>query len=504
MSFYKKIFYSFVLLICTPLVVWASLRLKHYDIMHVQAEIEFDNVNDLYTERIVFHSFNSIDPAHGRLARLDHNKDNAFAELLVILPKKIYLIKDGFEDRAKLKARKEQYTKLISRWDRQRQTQKNLIAFSKEQIKAEQYVGRHSPDYARYENLIRLTLRREDKLLNPLHKRIQKARQKLRLTHKYLGKDSSEYKKYADELLKLEEQFEKREKTLKKDLRKRTLGAWEGPLFPYKEEGSNGEAKAPEKDAADSESGQLAFFKEEPPPPSPGMAKLYRNIPDGSPDYAAISLPGKRRPFFQRVDSDKENWVKENLGSFYKSIRNKHIQRYANQYKELLLRPYKSNARIENASVKGDPLCNIEKNETLLQEGAQAKEQGAQEKETQKQPEKTEDAKDTERAQSLYGRIDIYSPQGTHYTAIDCNDDGIVETFLVYELDGLYWGAHKELPNTISIFNNMDPEVQAIIGDLIKIQKVGDPEVFSEFKNKEKEIQKSIEDKIDRAEKLSH
>ena len=166
-------------------------------------------------------------------------------------------------------------------------------------------------------------------------------------------------------LKSLQEKFDKRENALKKDLRKRALSAWEGPLFPYKEEEA-----AEQANESKTETEQLTFFTSEAPPPTLGNANLYRNIPDGFPDYVAISLPGERRPFFQRVDSDKETWVKENLGNFYKSIRNKHVQRYANQYKELLLRPYKSGARVEGSFVKRDPLCQIERNEALPQEEA--------------------------------------------------------------------------------------------------------------------------------------
>ena len=493
---YKRITYLLLLFACTPLFLWASLSLKYYELVHVQPEMEFDSINDLNTEWIVFHSFNDLDPAYGYLPRLDHNRDQAFAELLIIRPKKVYLIKDGFEDRAKLKARKEEYKKLISLWGRQRRAQRNLIQFSQEQIKVEQQAGRHSPDYARLGNLIKRTLYREDKFLNPLRTKIEKAKQKLRLSKKYLGKSSSEYKKYEEELDKLQEEFDKRENTLTKDLRERAIGAWEGPLFPYKENEDAKQSDGAEKETAATGAGHLAFFTDEPAPPSMRGAKLYRNTPDGFPDYVAIGLPGKRRPFFQRVDSDKESWVKENLGSFYKSVRNKHVQRYADQYKQLLLRPYKSNARIEGSYVKGDPLCKLEKYETLPQ--AVAKEQA---QDTQA---KAKGSGAAEESSSFYGRIDIYSNQGTHYTAIDCGGDGVVETFLVYELGALYWGSRRQIPNTVSIFNNRDPEIQAIIGELIEIQKKGDPEIFSDFKNKEQEIQKSIEGNIKKAEQLRH
>ena len=497
---YRKILWLLLFFIFTPVLLWSSLYLKYYEIRHLQPEIEFSNVNDLSTERIVFHSFRDIDIAQGRLSHINYNKDTAFAELLIIGPKKVYLIKDGFESYSGRKARQEKYKELVANWSRQRDTQRNLLQFSQAQIKAEQQVGRHSPDYARFGNLILRTLRKEDKLLKSLHKDIGKLKQRLRLTQKYFGKSSGEYEKLEEELEALQKSFDDREETLKKDLRERSIGTWDGPFFPYKD---TEEGKELEKEATEvKDDKHIDFFRPNPSPPPLRTAGLHRETPDGFPDYVAIGLPGKNKPSFQRLDSKKENWVKENLGAFYKSIRNKHVQRYANQYKELLLNPYKYNARVEGSDVRRDPLCKIEaKKEGLSPLSTEEGEQ--QESQTgKKAAANSGESGDIEKASSLYGRIDVYSQDATHYTVIDCNGDGIVESFLVYELGGLYWGAYKDIPNTISIFNNKDPEIQAIIGDLIKIQEVGNTEIFSDFKSKEKEVEQSIEKEIEKDRRL--
>lgn len=490
----KKIISLFIFFICTPLLLWASLRLKYYEIMHLQPGMEFHNISDLDTERIVFHSFHDVGPDRGYLPRLNHNKDKDFAELLIIRPTKVYLIKDGFEDPAKLKARKDQHTRLVSAWGEKRKAQRDLLEFSKEQIEVEQRAGKQSPDYARLENLITLTLRRYDKVLRELRRGIEREEKRLRQTRKYLGVSSGEYKKYQAVLDELQKGFEERESALKKDLRKRALSESENSLFIYRvERGEENKEKAASPSSV-AEAKESSFFAEDAPPPSLGKAAFHRNMSDGLPDYVAMSLPGKTRPFFQRLDSEKENWVKDNLGAFYKSIRNKLVQRYANQYKELLLRPYKYNARIEGSFSENDPLCKIEQEEV-----EKSKEQSAEEQTKASQNErdaKTHATKDPEKAHSFYTRIDIYSHQGTHYTVLDCDHDGVVESFFVYEVGGLHWSSRKELPNTISIFNNRDPEIKEIIGDLITIESQGDTEIFSDFKKKEKEIQKSIEDKI--------
>ncbi len=482
-----------------PVIVVSSSNVKNYQVRHVQSEMTLDNINDLNTVRVAYHSFVKVDPSEGILRGIDYRKDQAISELLIITPEKVYLIKDGYESSVDLKLRKDDYKEKIKKWTEQRNVLHKLYSLEDEKIRYENKVGTHSPDYIRVDNLIALNLRRYDPILKELYQKKQAAHSEIIRLKKVVSSDSPEYQRYEKEFLDFQGQTEAREKLLRQELHQRVVAtSSEGRYLEDIDPLQEGKEKE-QKDEIKKESEQkLAIFNWLVKPPIVQENKFYRNTPDGFPDYMLITSPGKRKPSFQRVDTESDTWVKENMSDFYKKIRNSHIERYARQYRELLFEYDKFSAHLVTSQALDDPLCRIERPRisTVKENTAKEIELADQEKKKVGSPKKSNNL-----PKALFRRIDIYARSGTHYIALDCNRDGITETFLVVERSAFYWEI-QGIPNAISIYNNTDPEVQSIIGSLVQLAVRGDERLSTELKQNQEKVKKSIKERIQSEESI--
>ena len=498
--FINRFTISCLLLLAIPAIVLYSAQLNNYEIRHLQDEITFNNVSDTKKARVVYHSFVEMSSDEKTLEGLNHKKDQGIAELFIITDEKVYLLKDGYESPTDLKSRKAKHSDKVSKWTRQRDVLRQLYDLEKERLRYLNKVGDHSPDYARISNLISLNFRRNDPTLKDLYQRSEWSRRYLVNLQKKANPGSPEYQIQEKEYKTLRLQAEKREKFLKQELYRRVLAY--SKEYQYLEHAGQIEKPKAQKEAkqAVEEAGneanakdirKLGIFSWLTKPPRIEEAKFYRNMPDGFPDYLSITSPGQRRPSLQRTDSENDNWVKQNMVNLYKKVRNSHLKRYANRYRELLLDPHKYNARITTSMAKSDHLCKLRKRtrsaarEVIGERIEKVKEEAAQAKAEKK----------TRTLKSLFRRIDIYARRGTHYTALDCDQNGITETFLVSELDFFHWKI-QGMPNAISIYNNTDPEVQEIIGHLVQLAIRGDERVGTDLQKNQEKITKSVQEYI--------
>ncbi len=515
---HNRILILFLLFFFSALLL-ASLRLERYEMSHLQPSMSFKNIGNLSDERISFHSFRATNPANKNpSANVNYAKDDEFAELLVITPKKVFLLKDGFEEPIQLKNRVSIYREQVFKYNQRKKNLKELTKLGKQKAKVSIQGGERSPEYMHLDNKITIVIRRGDEQTLAMYTKVKESKQLLREALISSGKTSLRYKNQKKIVTSLETQLEQRENAIKDILNQRSLANM-GSFYSSTSSHTlnSGGTKATAKTKA-TEGGELAvpsspteneniYAVLQPPPPFVDIkhANLHRNSPDGYPDYVIISDTGEERPSFRNVDMAGKTSVKDNFSSLYKTVRNRHIQRYTNQFRELFFRPVKFGAHVKTSTNIRDPLCRIEKGSSTGTDAVadKAKEEvTSSEKETQKEKEGEIITKNTKNLLSLKVRIDIYSREGTHYTALDCDRNGITETFLVYESDGFHWNV-KDMPNTISIYNNNDPEVEAMIKDLVQIEGEGDPSVLEDFKKKQTDIQKSLLEKIKGNEKIS-
>ena len=483
MSFNKKLLLVLSLLFL-PFILWSSGGWLKYKIIHLQPQISFETVSNIDDPIVVFHSFNEIKANTSFLKGLNYRIDQSFAELFIITKKKMYLIKDGYEDPTILKFKKDLYIKKYSVWGDQRNNLKHLLELELQRKSFKEKVGEFSLYYTLVDNLIDFILRTKDKKLRNLYFNIEEGKLHLKILEKNYGKQAKEYKRKQDEVKNWQQEFRERIIALRKETSERVKEDNEVSNSPATKEGAK-----QEKQTQISDQDADAFYAERPRPPKLRDANFFSNEADGSPDYVAIGERGISTIEFQSTDNKQKNWVKENFSNFYKNIRNKHITRFTTQYKALLLKPIKYSARVVLSDAKHDPLCQLEKNTEI--------------KPSQLKVVKPVEIKKEEAQNSTpFRRIDVFSKEGVHFTAIDCEDDGITETFLVNDGSKFQWFA-RGMPNLISIYNNKDPEINSLISDLVSIKLRGDPDIFEEFKTNEKSVEKEIEKQIEEEDKIT-
>ena len=520
-----------------PTLLAASYLLQVYEVRHLQPEMQLGNLSDLDRQRIVFHSFETPEDTNG----VDYDKDHDFAELLFITAKKVYLFKDGFDIQNDVKQRRTSYKAKLLAWGKQRNIAKKLIEIFKKRERAKKISGTHSLSYKNFDNSILMTLQQSDAKLRRLKTESKQAEEKINLIEQNLGKNSPEYRNQKELVAKRKQKADQREQELRHLL---TLAATDpasatvtkeekvavttqstDKTDKLAQEGQEGETQAPKSSLqeatqapksssqGESQTPKLSLSEIEDKGPFEWLAKppelkgagIYLDKPNGKPDYVLISNARQRSSFLQKADNEYEQWVSNNYTSLYQDLRDRHIQRYVDRYRALLFYTQKYKSKVTTSLAIDEPLC--KRTATPKEQKVETQEQA----QTTTYDKTTSGASDnstdeTKQKASIldkapFRRVDIHAIEGSHYTALDCNHDGITETFLVYEANAFHWHT-RGIPNVISIFNNTDKKIQTIIGNLVQIAHTGNIKLANEIEKEQGDIQEYIQKKIQIEEKL--
>jgi hypothetical protein len=163
---------------------------------------------------------------------------------------------------------------------------------------------------------------------------------------------------------------------------------------------------------------------------------IWVNKINGKPDYV--------RMLYRRNDvmsNSNEEFVTNNFGAFYKSVRDTFLKLHVEKYRRLLKHRTESmltiNKREASYTVNPDRSDDVKKKYSI---SAKAK-----------------------------------SMDGIVYYCEDADDDGITETFSATLNDGFNWGIDSG-PNIIFIYGNTDKDIEKIIGNLVKESVYGTEE----------------------------
>ena len=469
-------------------MIFASMYLEVYQIKHLQPEMDMFRIRGLSKPNVVYHSFDAYNNLGQKIAGSSSEKDTKIAEMFIITQEKIYLIKDGYEPKQILQKRKKKYLKKVARWQEQRETLRKLFDIERKKRKFIQYSHKGHPEYIYLNNLLKTVLRDHYSDFRSLVTRSTIEKEHLRKVQKRYGVYTPEYKRQKEIAQRWEAKRNERERELMDLVENNISKEFASAPFSDPPPAISQEGKGAEESTSSEPS-----FSWLPRPPPMEDAGLYKNALDSDPDFVAVSLPGEPDPHFLKEDLGEEQWVKENFGNFYKELRNRHVHLYVQIYKKLVLDALNSDAKLKIGSAEKDPLCKLEKkadvfpqNEDEPSPNTNLKPQRIKDQNIDsKKIEGTPSSASVESEQPVTRRVDISSREGDRYTALDCDQDGITETFLVHSPTGFHW-YQRGMPNVVSIFNNKDPEIQEMIQGLVKLVSQGSEEI-------REQIQKDLE-----------
>ncbi|HQO01953.1 MAG TPA: hypothetical protein PLI62_06765 [Spirochaetota bacterium] len=154
---------------------------------------------------------------------------------------------------------------------------------------------------------------------------------------------------------------------------------------------------------------------------------LSLNEINGKPDF--IRITDRRIEVMKKVNED---FVTQNFGKFYTNVRDEFLTKHITLFRNLMIGRADSNIIVTRT-----PLPRLTKLGGAVEE--------------------------TKFAITVSAR----SRDEKIYYAEDADGDGITETLTVNINDGFHWG-FKSGPNIIFIYQNKDPEIQKLIGNLTK------------------------------------
>lgn len=429
---------------------------------YFQLPIMIRNLTDLDQDRVVFHSFNVVDKEGRWIRTSSPDMDNSLSTLLVIRNDRLYIIRDGYENPELLQEAKKAFWVDELAWQNQKLMIRNYQDLKKRRDYLLETAGPGKLQTRQAERNIQVFLTEHDPEFRRLTNQQEIEKRKL-YSHKInFGSASPEYRAQQKVLEAVSKQVQEREKQLRESLD--VLGSPE------------------------SEGDKASINLVKRPPPFERQS-FYVNAVDGTPDYVQVGHKNGRVPDLERLDTDERKWVSENFTDFYKTVRDAHLNRYINQFKDLISQPTRFNARVvvtrhvlldnflkgQRADRKGTAI------DPNLQEG-----NITEVKEEQPAEDETSGKRTVE-----FLRVDAAGNDGTMYTAIDADGDGVTETFLVKAPGGFNWGTEKA-PNVISIFNNREPEVEKLIGGLVKFARHGGDESEQQLVNRKNELQTEV------------
>ncbi len=179
--------------------------------------------------------------------------------------------------------------------------------------------------------------------------------------------------------------------------------------------------------------------------------RMWTNKINGKPDF--VQIMERRAPIMMNAN---EEYVSQNFGTFYKSIRDKFIQEHVDKYRQILRSRKDAGVHIERKRIPrpmsvGD----------------------------------TEEYKD-----KYYTSAQAKAFDGTMYICEDADGDGVTETFIAKARDGFNWG-YKSGPDLVIILKNTDKDIETLIGKLVNEAMYGsvdDEKAMIETFPKEKDI----------------
>ncbi|HPQ54287.1 MAG TPA: hypothetical protein PK253_13640 [Spirochaetota bacterium] len=154
---------------------------------------------------------------------------------------------------------------------------------------------------------------------------------------------------------------------------------------------------------------------------------LSFNTINGKPDF--IRITDRRNEVMKKVNED---FVMQNFGKFYTNVRDEFLKKHVTLFRNLMIGRADS-----NIIVKRVPLPRLTKLGGAIEE------------------------------EKFAITVSARSRDEKVYYAEDADGDGITETLTVNINDGFHWG-FKSGPNIVFIYQNKDPEIQKIIGNLTK------------------------------------
>ncbi len=503
----------------------SAIRSEQFRLADFQHTIRLKNINILNEERVVFHSYRVSKGKDQWLKTSNDEKDNEQATLLVITKDTTYLLKDGYEERFALSERRQNYWKKFERWQKQRKMLAELSLLKKERERKEPFLRRNHPEMVNIYNAAWQALYQNDEELQfTIHNSRRSEAQLLRIGQRY-GYTSPEYEQQKQVVEKWNRQAKEREKKLwtlaqwknaPRELPAAKLSATESSVT---QESSQAAANSDRQAAPDpsnlsqqSDSADTVLLS---PPTAQEKIAIYQNRIDGRPDRAVIATAGEREALFQLTDSPITDAMEMQFGDFYRAVRDRHIQRYVNQYREIILAPKKYNSsiktdrRLSTAASCGveaqagysSPVSDSSGPGSLGSDSSEAVSSRSGSSESEVADKTSLNASGQQMQKNMHYRVDILSNDETRYIAEDCNGDGITETFLVQESEKFHWGV-ADMPNAVLIYNNRDPQVQKLIGDLVKWVFEGNRDLLARFKENQKQVLESVEKNIEKKERI--
>ena len=286
-------------MIFLPAVIFASMYLKVYQIKHLQSEMDMLRIRGLSNPNVVYHSFDAQNNSGQKVTEISSIRDTKIAEMFIVTQERIYLIKDGYEPKQILQKRKKAYLKQVARWQDQRETIRKLFDIERRKRKFIQYSHKRHPEYIYLDNLFKTVLREHYTDFRSLNNRSSIEKEHLREVQKKYGVYTPEYKRQKEIAERWEAKKNEREGELiglvENNIAKEFASApfadpplaSSTPLSLEQKQGVPQDGKEPRATAFPKTS-----FSWIPRPPPIEDAGLYKNEPDGIPDFVAVSLPG--------------------------------------------------------------------------------------------------------------------------------------------------------------------------------------------------------------------
>jgi hypothetical protein len=179
--------------------------------------------------------------------------------------------------------------------------------------------------------------------------------------------------------------------------------------------------------------------------------QVWTNKINGKPDF--IQIMDRRSPIMMNAN---EEYVSQNFGAFYKSIRDKFIMEHVEKYRQILRNRKDAGMYIVRKRLP--------------------------------RPMAAADAEDYN--DRFYTSAKAKASDGTMYICEDADGDGVTETFIATLRDGFNWG-YKSGPDLIIILKNTDKDIETLIGKLTNEAlngSVEDEKMMIETFPKEKDI----------------
>ena len=441
-----------------------------------QIPIMIRNLTDLENDRVVFHSFNVVDEKGRWIHTSSPELDNSLSTLLVIRSDKVYILRDGYENPEVLQEAKKAFWVDELAWQNQKIMIRKFQELYADVSRLETQGGPGHPQTQQAQRNIDVFLAEYDTEYRGLLARHEIEKRKLYSHRINFGIASPEYQAQKKVLAAVDVKVKERNKNLRQSLI--ALG------------------KAHESEAQAQPDTSIEILKR--PPPFERQS-FYVNAVDGTPDYVLVGDRNGRVPDLERLDVEERQWVQQNFADFYKTVRDAHLKRYINQYKDLISRPTKYNARVR--ITRHVLLKNFLTGEAADRKNTTVAADMQEGNITEVKEEVPAGEEDTARTVEFL-RVDAVGNDGTIYTVIDADGNGITETFLVKEPGTFHWGTVKA-PNVVSIFNNREPEVEKLIGDLVAFARRGGDESEMNLVQKKAELQKEVLDCIQQEENIS-